>query len=168
MLASPALCRPLQGRGLGVDSFHCMSCNACMSLELFNKHRCGEPAAAAAKLAACCSACKCMHAFGVAVHHAPPRCAVCCTCHSECAPWQHAPQGVLRDLIPCACCVTSPPVRWGSHRGRRTVVCILILLPSARPCAVVQWSRAYRATALCAPTASSSRSTQSRHVFLAL
>lgn len=33
---------PLQGRGLGVDSFHCMSCNACMSLELFNKHRCVE------------------------------------------------------------------------------------------------------------------------------
>ncbi|KAL4436350.1 hypothetical protein ABPG77_009912 [Micractinium sp. CCAP 211/92] len=31
-----------QGRGLGVDSFHCMSCNACMSLELFNKHRCVE------------------------------------------------------------------------------------------------------------------------------
>lgn len=32
----------MQGRGLGVDSFHCMSCNACMSLELFNKHRCVE------------------------------------------------------------------------------------------------------------------------------
>ncbi|EFN52596.1 hypothetical protein CHLNCDRAFT_138627 [Chlorella variabilis] len=31
-----------QGRGLGVDSFHCMACNACMSLELFNKHRCVE------------------------------------------------------------------------------------------------------------------------------
>jgi hypothetical protein len=31
-----------QGGGLGVDSFHCMSCNACMSRELFNKHRCKE------------------------------------------------------------------------------------------------------------------------------
>ena len=25
-----------------MDSFHCMSCNACMSLELFNKHKCVE------------------------------------------------------------------------------------------------------------------------------
>ncbi len=32
----------LQGKGLGIDSFHCMSCNACMSLELFRKHRCKE------------------------------------------------------------------------------------------------------------------------------
>lgn len=31
-----------QGKGLGIDSFHCMSCNACMSLELFRKHRCKE------------------------------------------------------------------------------------------------------------------------------
>lgn len=34
----------LQGKGLGVDSFHCMSCNACMSLELFDRHRCTERA----------------------------------------------------------------------------------------------------------------------------
>ena len=25
-----------------MDSFHCMACNACMSLELFNKHKCKE------------------------------------------------------------------------------------------------------------------------------
>ena len=34
----------LQGKGLGIDSFHCMNCNACMSLELQNKHRCTEHA----------------------------------------------------------------------------------------------------------------------------
>ena len=33
---------PTQGKGLGVDAFHCMACNACMSLELFNRHACKE------------------------------------------------------------------------------------------------------------------------------
>ena len=29
-----------RGQGLGVDFFHCMQCNACMSLSLFNTHTC--------------------------------------------------------------------------------------------------------------------------------
>jgi hypothetical protein len=29
-----------RGKGLGVDFFHCMQCNACMSLSLFNSHTC--------------------------------------------------------------------------------------------------------------------------------
>lgn len=33
-----------RGRGLGIDFFHCMNCNACMSLSLFNSHACREKA----------------------------------------------------------------------------------------------------------------------------
>lgn len=33
-----------RGRGLGIDFFHCMSCNACMSLSLFKVHNCREKA----------------------------------------------------------------------------------------------------------------------------
>lgn len=36
------MCR--RGKGLGLDSFHCMTCNACMSLELYNRHTCRERA----------------------------------------------------------------------------------------------------------------------------
>ncbi len=34
------VCR--RGKGLGIDFFHCMTCNSCMSLELFGKHKCRE------------------------------------------------------------------------------------------------------------------------------
>jgi hypothetical protein len=42
LLHGSTLCR--RGRGLGIDFFHCMSCNACMSLSLFKSHRCREKA----------------------------------------------------------------------------------------------------------------------------
>jgi zinc finger protein-like protein len=36
------VCR--RGKGLGVDFFHCMQCNSCMSLSLFDAHTCRERA----------------------------------------------------------------------------------------------------------------------------
>lgn len=39
------LLRPCRrGRGLGIDFFHCMTCNSCMSLSLFKTHKCRERA----------------------------------------------------------------------------------------------------------------------------
>lgn len=34
------VCR--RGKGLGIDFFHCMKCNSCMHIGLFNRHKCRE------------------------------------------------------------------------------------------------------------------------------
>eukprot|EP00955_Chlamydomonas_euryale_P029253 308349-Chlamydomonas_euryale.AAC.2 len=45
-LPNPPIASPTRrrGKGLGIDFFHCMNCNSCMSLSVFNTHTCREKA----------------------------------------------------------------------------------------------------------------------------